>query len=324
MYRIGVDLGGTKISAAIVDESFHIINKSTCPTEAKRAADDITKSIADLCYTAAKDGNIDFSLVKQIGIGIPGAIDAQNGIIEYSCNLPTYVSYPIVDKMRDLTGINDIFIDNDANAAALGEAVAGAAKGSSSSVMITLGTGVGGGVVIDGKILPSFNGAGGELGHTVIVHGGVPCPCGRKGCFEAYSSATSLVRMTKERLAELKTANIPTLMLDTCSGDPEKANTRTAFDASKQGDSEAIKLIGEYTEYLACGIINLINTFQPEVFLIGGGLSGEGDYLLAPLLPIIEREQYTRTYPKAKQTKIKIATLGNDAGIIGAAALGGK
>ena len=324
MYRIGVDLGGTKISAAIVDESFHIMNKSTCPTEAKRAADDITKSIADLCYTAAKDGNIDFSLVKQIGIGIPGAIDAQNGIIEYSCNLPTYVSYPIVDKMRDLTGINDIFIDNDANAAALGEAVAGAAKGSSSSVMITLGTGVGGGVVIDGKILPSFNGAGGELGHTVIVHGGVPCPCGRKGCFEAYSSATSLVRMTKERLAELKTANIPTLMLDTCSGDPEKANTRTAFDASKQGDSEAIKLIGEYTEYLACGIINLINTFQPEVFLIGGGLSGEGDYLLAPLLPIIEREQYTRTYPKAKQTKIKIATLGNDAGIIGAAALGGK
>ena len=324
MYRIGVDLGGTKISAAIVDESFRIINKSTCPTEAKRAADDITKSIADLCYTAAKDGNIDFSLVKQIGIGIPGAIDAKKGIVEYSCNLPTYVSYPIVDKIRELTGMNDIFIDNDANAAALGEAVAGAAKGSTSSVMITLGTGVGGGIVIDGKILPSFNGAGGELGHTVIVHGGVPCPCGRKGCFEAYSSATSLVRMTKERLTELKAANISSLMLDTCSGDPQKANTRTAFDASKQGDSEAIKLIGEYTEYLACGIINLINTFQPEVFLIGGGLSGEGDYLLAPLLPIIEREQYTRTYPKAKQTKIKIATLGNDAGIIGAAALGGK
>ena len=324
MYRIGVDLGGTKISAAIVDESFRIINKSTCPTEAKRAADDITKSIADLCYTAAKDANIDFSLVKQIGIGIPGAIDAKKGIVEYSCNLPTYVSYPIVDKIRELTGMNDIFIDNDANAAALGEAVAGAAKGSTSSVMITLGTGVGGGIVIDGKILPSFNGAGGELGHTVIVHGGVPCPCGRKGCFEAYSSATSLVRMTKERLTELKAANISSLMLDTCSGDPQKANTRTAFDASKQGDSEAIKLIGEYTEYLACGIINLINTFQPEVFLIGGGLSGEGDYLLAPLLPIIEREQYTRTYPKAKQTKIKIATLGNDAGIIGAAALGGK
>ena len=312
MYRIGVDLGGTKISAAIVDKNYNIITKVTCPTDAKRAADDITKSIADLCYKAANDA------------GIPGAIDAQNGIIEYSCNLPTYISYPIVNKMREITGVSDIFVDNDANAAALGEAVAGAAKDSSSSVMITLGTGVGGGVVIDGNILPSFNGAGGELGHTVIVHGGVPCPCGRRGCFEAYSSATSLVRMTKERLTELKAASVPTLMLSMCSGDPQRANTRTAFDASKQGDVEAIKLIGEYTEYLACGIINLINTFQPEVFLIGGGLSGEGDYLLEPLLPIIEREQYTRTYPKAKQTKIKIATLGNDAGIIGAAALGGK
>lgn len=322
MYKIGVDLGGTKISAAIVDKDYNIIRKVTCPTEAMRPADIITSAIADLCRGASEEAGVPFSDVSSIGIGIPGAIDSSGGIIEYSCNLPTYISYPIVAKMRELTGKENIFIDNDANAAALGEAVAGAAKGSSSSVMITLGTGVGGGVVSGGKILPSFNGAGGELGHTVIVHGGVPCPCGRRGCFEAYSSATSLVRMTKERLAELKNANIPSLMLDMCSGDPEKANTRTAFDASKQGDAEAQRLIGEYTGYLACGITNLINIFQPEVFLIGGGLSGEGDYLLEPLIPIIEREQYTHTYQKAKQTKVKIATLGNDAGIIGAAALG--
>jgi glucokinase len=319
MYRIGVDLGGTKISAAVVDDTYRILTKVTCPTEAKRPADDITASIASLCKKAAEEANVGFENIESIGIGIPGAIDARAGMIEYSCNLPTYISYPIVDKMKELTGNCNIYIDNDANAAALGEVAAGAAKGASSCVMITLGTGVGGGIVIDGKILPSFNGAGGELGHTVIVHGGVPCPCGRRGCFEAYSSATSLVRMTKERLTELKAASIPTLMLGMCSGDPENANTRTAFDASKQGDSEAIKLIGEYTEYLACGIINLINIFQPNVFLIGGGVCNEGEPLLRPLREEVAKRIYAAE-PILK-TDIRIATLGNDAGIIGAAAL---
>ncbi len=322
MYRIGVDFGGTKISAAVTDTDYNIIAKVSCPTHSHRHADEITGDIASLCKKAAEQAGIPFDNIQSIGIGTPGAIDAKHGTVEYSCNLPTYLSYPIVEKMRELTGKQSIFVDNDANAAALGEAVAGAAKGSSSSVMITLGTGVGGGVVIDGKILPSFNGAGGELGHMVIEHDGVLCPCGRRGCFEAYSSATSLVRMTKERLAKLKADGTPSLMLDMCGGEIESANTRTAFDASKKNDPEACKLIDEYISYLACGITNLINTFQPEVFTIGGGLSGEGDHLLKPLLPLVEREQYTRTYPKAKQTKLKIATLGNDAGIIGAAALG--
>ncbi len=324
MYRIGVDFGGTKISAAVTDDEYKILTKVTCPTNAARHADLITSDIAALCKKAAAEANVPFDEIYSIGIGTPGAIDARSGTVEYSCNLPTYVSYPLADKLKELTGIANIFVDNDANAAALGEAVAGAAKGSSSSVMITLGTGVGGGIVIDGKILQSFNGAGGELGHMVIVHGGVPCPCGRQGCFETYCSATALVRMTKERLVQLKDSHTPSLMLDMCENDPERANTRTAFDASKQQDEQACKLIEEYTSYLACGITNLINAFQPEVFTIGGGLSGEGEYLLKPLLPLIEREQYTRSYQKDKQTKIKIATLGNDAGIIGAAALGGN
>ena len=324
MHRIGVDFGGTKISAAVCDDNYNIIVKVSCPTLAHRHADVITGDIAALCKKAAEKAGVPFKDIKSIGIGTPGAIDAKLGTVEYSCNLPTYLSYPIVEKMRELTGINDIFVDNDANAAALGEAVAGAAKGSSSSVMITLGTGVGGGIVIDGKIIGGNNGAAGELGHMVIEHNGVPCPCGRRGCFEAYSSATSLVRMTKERLNKLKSEGTATLMLDMCDGDPENANTRTAFDASKKNDTEACKLIDEYISYLACGITNLINAFQPEVFTIGGGLSGEGDYLLKPLIPIIEHDQYTHTYPKSRQTKLKIATLGNDAGIIGAAALGGN
>ena len=322
MYRIGVDFGGSKISCAVTDEDYNILSKVSCKTYSQRSADEITLDIAKLCKEATKEASVSFDDITSIGIGTPGAIDSQHGVVEYSCNLPTFISYPLADKMKEYTGKDSIFVDNDANAAALGEAVAGAAKGSSSSVMITLGTGVGGGVVIGGKLLPSFNGAGGELGHMVIEHNGVQCPCGRRGCFEAYSSATALVRMTKERLTILKRDNVSTLMLYTCDGDPSHANTRTAFNAAKQGDAEAKKLIEEYSSYLACGIINLINAFQPEVLTIGGGLSGEGEYLLAPLLPIIEREQYTHSYPKEKQTKIKIATLGNDAGLIGAAALG--
>ncbi len=319
MYRIGVDLGGTKISAAITDSEYNIIAKVSCPTNAKRDADELTLDIAKLCRQAAAEAKVDISDIDSIGIGTPGAVDSARGIVEYSCNLP-FLSYPLADKLAKMSGIGKIYVENDANAAALGESVAGASKGSSSSIMITLGTGVGGGVIIDGKILCGYNGTAGELGHMVIEHGGVPCPCGRAGCFEAYSSATALVRMTKERLAALKSDGISSLMLDMCNGEPDKANTRTAFDASKQGDAEAKKLLGEYIGYLACGITNLINIFQPEIITIGGGLSGEGNYLLDPLVPLVEKEQYTRTYKK--KTTLKIAKLGNNAGLIGAAALG--
>ena len=321
MYKIGIDFGGTKINCAVIDEEYNIISKVSCKTHSHRPADEITADIAALTRDAAKASNIKYEDIEGIGIGTPGAIDSKHGIVEYSCNLPTFTSYPLADKLKQLTGIEHIRVDNDANAAALGEAVAGAAKGSSSSVMITLGTGVGGGIVIDGKILSGYNGAGGELGHMVIKKDGVPCPCGRHGCFEAYCSASALVRMTKERLSELKERSIPSLMLDMCQNDPQSATTRTAFSASREGDVEARKLIDEYSEYLACGIVNLINALQPEVLTIGGGLSGEGEYLLTPLLPIIEREQYTRSYPKHKQTEIRIATLANNAGLIGAAAL---
>ena len=319
MFRIGIDLGGTKISAAVIDDDFNILAKSSCKTNAQRESDLLTKDIADLCRSVADKIGLTLSDVESIGIGCPGAIDNIKGTVEYSCNLP-YVSYPLRQKLSQMSGVDKIYIDNDANAAALGEAVAGAAKGTASSVMITLGTGVGGGIIINNKIVSGINGAGGELGHMVIKFDGRPCPCTRRGCFEAYSSATALKNITKERLRKLKSENIPTLMLEMCGGDPEKASPRTAFEASKKNDTEAKKIIEEYTQNLACGITNIINIFQPETVIIGGGLSGEGDYLLKPLLPIIEREQYTRTYKN--KTTIKIATLGNDAGLIGAAALG--
>ncbi len=320
MYRIGIDLGGTKISAAVTDAEYNIVSKVSCPTDAKGEADKLAQDIAELCSKARAEAQVQISEVEWIGIGVPGSVDSKNGIVEYCCNIPSLFSYPLADKLSKLCGVKNVYVNNDANAAALGESVAGASRGSLSSVMVTLGTGVGGGVIIDGKILSGNNGAAGELGHMVIEANGVACPCGRRGCFEAYSSATALVRMTKERLSELKRAGTPTLMLDMCDGLPEKANTRTAFDASKKEDEEAVKLIGEYISYLACGITNLVNIFQPEILTIGGGLSGEGDYLLNLLTPLVERDQYTRTYEN--KTKIKIATLGNNAGLIGAAALG--
>ena len=194
--------------------------------------------------------------------------------------------------------------------------IGGAAKGKRLSVMITLGTGVGGGVIIDGKIYSGFNYAGAELGHTVIEYNGRQCSCGRKGCFEAYASATALVSMTKEKLAACK----DTLMWEMCGNDINKADARIAFAAMKKGDRAGKEVVDMYISYLACGITNMINIFQPEVLLIGGGVCNEKDYLLKPLTEIVNADQYTRN--QAVKTEIKIAALGNDAGIVGAAALG--
>ena len=203
------------------------------------------------------------------------------------------------------------FIENDANAAAYGEYVAGAAKGAKNAVCITLGTGVGGGIIIDGKIYCGSNFGGAEIGHTVISVDGPQCTCGRKGCFEVYSSATGLIRMTKEAIAENP---------DSMMADEEKISGRTAFDYMRKGDKAAKGVVDKYIKYLAAGITNTINIFQPDVLCIGGGVCNEGDPLLLPMKEIVARENYTRNSPK--NAEIVIAKLGNDAGIIGAAFLG--
>ena len=210
-----------------------------------------------------------------------------------------------------------IKIENDANAAALGEFLAGSAKGCKNAVAVTLGTGVGGGIVIDGKIYSGSNFAGAELGHMVIVKDGKECGCGRKGCWEAYASATALINMTKEAIREEKPDF--SYMLNLCEGDIENVNGKTAFDAQIAGDTTGKAVIEKYIGYLACGIVNVINIFQPDVLCIGGGVSRQGENLLAPVRAIVEKERITKH--NDKQTKICAATLGNDAGIIGAACL---
>lgn len=315
MYYIGIDLGGTNIAVGIVDESFKIVKKGSTPTLVKRDPELIIADMGKLCLELLAETGIGLEEVVCAGIAAPGSVNPRTGIIEYANNLP-FLRFPIADTLRKYLPVRKVFLENDANAAALGEAVGGAAKGKRLSVMITLGTGVGGGVIIDGKIYSGFNYAGAELGHTVIEYNGRQCSCGRKGCFEAYASATALVNMTKEKLAACK----DTLMWEMCGNDINKADARIAFAAMKKGDRAGKEVVDMYISYLACGITNMINIFQPEVLLIGGGVCNEKDYLLKPLTEIVNADQYTRN--QAVKTEIKIAALGNDAGIVGAAALG--
>ena len=314
-YTIGVDLGGTNISVGIVNENYEIVKKGSVPTLAQRGPEPIVHDMAELCKKLLAECEITMDDVTGAGIACPGTVNPATGIVEYANNIK-FSDFPLValfSKEMDMPAEN-VKIGNDANLAALGEAVAGAAKGASSSVMITLGTGVGGGVILDGKMLMGCAFGGAELGHAVIEMNGRQCSCGRKGCFEAYCSATALVKLTKEKFE----ATSGTLMHEMCENDVNRVGGKTAFAAMKKGDKAGAEVVEEFISYLACGVANLINIFQPEVFTIGGGVSGEGDNLLIPLREKVSEQIYSKD--KILKTDLRIATLGNDAGIIGAAA----
>lgn len=315
MYYIGIDLGGTNIAIGIVNEKGKLLIKRSIPTGAHRHADEIVKDMAGLCEELIGEYGITVDDIEYVGIATPGTADHNKGIVVYTNNLD-FLNYPLADKFKQFLAVKNVLIENDANAAAKGEAECGAAKGYKHSVMITLGTGVGGGIIIDNKVYSGFNYAGAELGHTVIEAGGKPCTCGRKGCWEAYSSATGLINMTKEKLSETK----DTIMWEMVDKDINRVTGRTAFDAMRKGDKAGKEVVDKYIYYLAAGITNMINIFQPEVLVIGGGVCNEKNYLTDPLKKIVDVEQYSR-YSENK-TEIKIAELGNDAGIIGAAMLG--
>jgi glucokinase len=318
MYRIGIDLGGTNIAGGLVNENYQIVRKDSVPTNAQRDPALIVDDIAMLCKKICADEGLELSAIEAVGIASPGIANHDDGVVEYANNLP-FRQFPICAMLRERTGIKNVHVENDANAAAWGEAVAGAAKGTKKSVMITLGTGVGGGIIIDGKVFSGFNFAGGELGHTVIEKDGVPCSCGRKGCWEAYSSATALIRMTREKMEECRAAGRETL-IEKLVAEKGKVSGKTAFDAMRAGDEAGREVVDKYLSYLAVGLGNMINIFQPEVISLGGGVSNERENLLKPLIPLIRKEQYGGDL--VPLTKICIAELGNDAGIIGAAFLG--
>lgn len=315
MYRLGIDLGGTNIVAGVVDKKYKIVAKASCKTAVPRPESEICDSMAEVAKKAVEKAKLTMDDIESVGIGVPGAVNPKTGVIEYSANL-FFHNWEVVEMMEERLG-KKVHIENDANAAALGEYLAGSAKGARNAVAITLGTGVGGGIIIDGKIYSGSNFAGAELGHMVIVKDGKECACGRRGCWETYASATGLINLTKQKILSEKLEF--SYMLKLCDGDINKVNGRTAFDAMRDGDPTAKSVVEEYISYLSCGLVNIINIFQPDVLCIGGGISNEGENLLAPVRSYVERERYTKH--NDKQTVICKCTLGNDAGIIGAAYL---
>ena len=311
MYHLGIDLGGTNIAVGVVDENFKIVGRGKMKTNAPRPAEEICDDMATADKMAVEDAGLTMDDIDTIGIGAPGSINPHTGMIAVSNNLQ-FEKVPMGPMLKERLG-RDVFIENDASAAAYGEFLAGAGRGTQDMVAITLGTGVGGGVIIGGKLFSGSNLAGGELGHTVIVQGGEQCTCGRKGCWEAYASATGLIKLTKASME----ANPNSKMWELCDGDINNASGRTAYDGMRADDEAAKEVVKKYEEYVACGITNMVNIFQPEVLCIGGGISKEGDTLLAPIVEVVDAERFTKNVEK--QTVVKIAELGNDAGIIGAA-----
>ena len=311
-YKIGIDLGGTNIAVGIVNEKGAIIAKKSVKTGSQRPFEDIVKDMADCTISVLSDNNISLGDVVHIGIGAPGSIDTLNGIIVYANNFKYGENVPMAKLLQKYIN-KPVYIGNDANVAALGEVISGAAKGLKNAIMITLGTGVGGGIVINGKIYEGQYSAGAELGHIMLIQDGEQCTCGRKGCWEAYASATALIRQTAAAMKEH-----PDSLMNKLT-DLNNVSGRTAFDAARKGDKAGQEVVDKYIKYIAEGLIDMINIFRPEVLIIGGGICNEGDYLLKPMREYINKNVYAGN--RFPEQEIAIAELGNDAGIIGAAFL---
>ena len=309
-YYVGIDLGGTFIKGGIVDDLGNIIYADKTPTESENGADRVAMNISALVKTLLQKVGLNKDDVEGIGMGVPGMIDSKAGNVIYSNNL-RWKDFRIGEKVSQLTGLQ-VKIANDANVAALGEAKFGAAKGFENVVLLTLGTGVGGGIVAEGKLLEGNKSAGAELGHAVIVANGEQCTCGRKGCLEAYASATALIRDTKRAMEAHKDSKMWEI------GSLEKVTGKVAFDY-KDSDPYAREVVENYIAHLAFGITNFANIFRPQVILLGGGVCAQGDALVKPLQALLNRDIFAGEL--GPQVEIKIAELENSAGLLGAAAL---
>lgn len=305
---IGIDLGGMSAKAALLLDGV-LVGKARTETSADNSADETARALAGLCKTVAEQAGVNFDDVEAIGIGSPGVIDSESGMVVYWSNY-AWKNVPIAELVGRYTG-KRVFVTNDANAAALGEAKFGAGKQFSDSVLITLGTGVGSGIVIGGKLFEGYRSAGGELGHMVIRQNGELCSCGRRGCFERYASARAFVSLTREEMKKN-----PQSKMWRFAPDPEQADGRTAFEALRAGDESAKRVLAEYVSALGEGIVNVVNILRPQAVILGGGISAEGDYLLDPLKEYVYPSVYVSDYAPLC---IVCAELGNDAGIYGAA-----
>lgn len=313
MVYIGIDLGGTGIKAGVVDEKGTILEKMSCPTLPERGHEAVVHDMAQLCIRLIEKMGLSAEDVHSIGIGIPGIWDPKRQLVPFCTNLGWH-KVPLVELMqREIN--RPVFVANDASVAALAEAIAGVSVGTKDSVFITLGTGVGGGVILNGKLFIGSHGVGTEVGHMITVAGGEECTCGNCGCWERYTSATAIIREGRKFAA----AHPECALYQKVEGRLEQIEARTIIDLAKEGDPDCERLFDDYIYHLAVGIVNLINVYDPEVIAIGGGVSHTGAFLLNKLNAILPKMIFCKDMPYAR---IELARMGNDAGIIGAAMLG--
>ncbi|MDY5441400.1 MAG: ROK family glucokinase [Candidatus Enteromonas sp.] len=315
MLAIGVDIGGTSIKTGLVNESGEILQKWVLPIVKDRNGEETIVALGAQIREGLEALGIAKKNIKGIGIGCPGSIDSENGTCDFAGNL-NWEKLPIVPILEKELGIPS-FITNDANAGALGEAIFGAAKGKKNVILITLGTGVGGGLILDGKLYEGNKSKGAELGHSLLVMDGRPCTCGRKGCIEAYASVTALISDTKAMMVE----DPDSAMWDYVNGDIEQVNGKTAFECAKKGDVSAQKVVDQYIHFLGESLINFINVFRPETIVLGGGLSGQKESLTKPVIHYLREREYGFGGLLSPMVDIVVSNLGNDAGILGAASL---
>ena len=309
-YYAGIDFGGMSAKAGLFDENGKLLAKDSVKTSKE---DGYAVTVAKMAQLVRALGESKKVKVSAVGIGSPGIIDGKEGVVVNWFNYG-WSDKPLARDLSEKLGV-PVSLTNDANAAALGEAKFGAGKNYEDSVFITLGTGVGSGIVLGGKVFEGSHGAGAEVGHMVVEVGGIPCPCGRRGCFEQYASASALIRDTKRAMFEHKNSLLWTLT----GGDPENVDGKTAFAAARENDAAAKQVVKNYIMYLGGGVLNLVNIFRPQAVVIGGGVSNEGEALLQPLRRYVSE----RLLVDCERVPLAInrAALGSDAGMYGACAL---
>ena len=313
MLYIGIDLGGTGIKAGVVDENGNIILKDSCPTGAERGYGAVIQDMAMLAIDVARRSGHRMDEIKAIGIGLPGVMDPRTGRVLFCTNLGWH-DVPIIEEMAKYTD-KPVFVDNDATVAGLAESVAGVSAGCRDSLFVTLGTGVGGGVILGGKVFSGSHGVASEIGHMVTVADGEMCTCGVRGCWERYASATALIREGRK----LCGANPDTALLKAVDGDLKAITAKHVIDLAKAGDPDCMGLFDNYVHHLCVGLVNLINLYDPEVIALGGGVSHAGQFLLDAVRAKLPAMVFFKPMTYAS---IELAKLTNDAGIIGAAMLG--
>lgn len=308
MYRIGIDIGGTNIAVGIVNESYHLVTQISIPTGAQRPWEEV---VADMCTaidSALSASGITITECSSVGVGSPGTCDSENGVVVRAYNL-NWFNVPLCQTLNKRYGI-PVRLSNDANCAALAETVVGNAVGCKTTVLITLGTGVGGGIIIDGKIYAGMRSMGAEIGHALLVLDGEPCSCGRCGCWEAYASVTALIHQ-----AQVAARAHPTSALNGLS----EWSGKNIFAVADAGDTVALTVIDRWCQYIGAGLTDIVNVLAPERILLGGGVSRQGEKLLKPIREYISSHCFGGK--EGAVPVIDVAKLHGEAGIIGAAAL---